>query len=139
MNILAPVDGSAYTQRMVAWLAAHHLLDAGHRVTFLHVIPPLPHRAAAFATPDVVHQYYADDARIVLDPLREVMKTHGAEARFEHHVGHAGATIGQAADSGGHDLVVMGSHGHGTFANLVLGSVATQVLASCRAPVLVIR
>jgi nucleotide-binding universal stress UspA family protein len=33
----------------------------------------------------------------------------------------------------------MGSHGHGTLANLVLGSVATKVLASTRVPVLLIR
>jgi nucleotide-binding universal stress UspA family protein len=43
------------------------------------------------------------------------------------------------ADKGGFDLIVMGSHGHGTLANLVLGSVATKVLASTRVPVLLIR
>jgi len=36
-------------------------------------------------------------------------------------------------------LVLMGSHGHGEFANVVLGSVATQVLAACRTPVLLVR
>jgi nucleotide-binding universal stress UspA family protein len=33
----------------------------------------------------------------------------------------------------------MGSHGHGTMANLVLGSVATRVLAACKTPVLLVR
>jgi nucleotide-binding universal stress UspA family protein len=33
----------------------------------------------------------------------------------------------------------MGSHGHGTLGNLVMGSVATQVLAHCKAPVLLVR
>ncbi|MDP4770616.1 MAG: universal stress protein, partial [Limnohabitans sp.] len=37
------------------------------------------------------------------------------------------------------DLVVMGSHGHGTLGNLVMGSVATQVLANCKVPVLLVR
>jgi nucleotide-binding universal stress UspA family protein len=36
-------------------------------------------------------------------------------------------------------MVVMGSHGHGLFGNLVLGSVTTKVLAACKVPVLVIR
>ena len=43
------------------------------------------------------------------------------------------------AKRGKFDLVVMGSHGHGLFRNLVLGSVATRVLAACTVPVLIIR
>jgi nucleotide-binding universal stress UspA family protein len=34
---------------------------------------------------------------------------------------------------------MMGSHGHGELANLVLGSTAMQVLARCRTPVLLVR
>jgi nucleotide-binding universal stress UspA family protein len=34
---------------------------------------------------------------------------------------------------------VMGSHGHSTLGSLVMGSVASKVLAHCRAPVLLIR
>jgi nucleotide-binding universal stress UspA family protein len=33
----------------------------------------------------------------------------------------------------------MGSHGHGTLVNLVMGSVATKVLAHCKVPVLMVR
>jgi nucleotide-binding universal stress UspA family protein len=33
----------------------------------------------------------------------------------------------------------MGSHGHGSLGNLVIGSVATKVMAQCRTPVLLIR
>ena len=36
-------------------------------------------------------------------------------------------------------MVIMGSHGHGLFGNIVPGSVATKVLAGCKVPVLVIR
>jgi len=37
------------------------------------------------------------------------------------------------------DLVMMGSHGHSALGNLVMGSVATQVLAHCKVPVLLVR
>jgi nucleotide-binding universal stress UspA family protein len=37
------------------------------------------------------------------------------------------------------DLLVLGSHGHEALANVVLGSVATKVLALCTTPVLLIR
>jgi nucleotide-binding universal stress UspA family protein len=36
-------------------------------------------------------------------------------------------------------MLVMGSHGHGAVANLVMGSAATQVLAHCKVPVLLVR
>jgi nucleotide-binding universal stress UspA family protein len=34
---------------------------------------------------------------------------------------------------------MMGSHGHGSVVNVVMGSVATKVLASCKVPVLLVR
>ena len=37
------------------------------------------------------------------------------------------------------DLIVMGSHGHGSLTNLVMGSVATKVMAHCKTPVLLVR
>jgi nucleotide-binding universal stress UspA family protein len=33
----------------------------------------------------------------------------------------------------------MGSHGHGTLGNLVMGSVATKVLAQSKVPLLLVR
>jgi nucleotide-binding universal stress UspA family protein len=33
----------------------------------------------------------------------------------------------------------MGSHGRGALGNLVVGSVTTKVLASCKVPVLIVR
>jgi len=47
--------------------------------------------------------------------------------------------IAKTATDGKFDLVVMGSHGHGALVNLVVGSVATEVLASCKVPVLIVR
>jgi nucleotide-binding universal stress UspA family protein len=34
---------------------------------------------------------------------------------------------------------MMGSHGHGLLSGLVLGSVATKVLAGCKVPLLLVR
>ena len=34
---------------------------------------------------------------------------------------------------------MLGSHGHGMLSQLVLGSVATKVIAGCKVPVLVVR
>ena len=47
--------------------------------------------------------------------------------------------IAAYAEDGRFDLVVMGSHGHGELAGLVMGSVVTRVLARCKVPVLLVR
>ena len=42
-------------------------------------------------------------------------------------------------ETGEFDLIVMGSHGHNALSSLVMGSVATKVLANCSVPVLLVR
>ncbi|MGJ7555861.1 universal stress protein [Variovorax sp. RB2P76] len=140
MKILLAVDGSEYTTRMLSYLLAHkEWSGAGHAFTVFTAVLPVPHRAAAFAGPDLVHQYYDDDARIVLEPVRALLKEHGIAADFVHKIGHPADEIAAFAQKGGFDLLVMGSRGHGLLANLVLGSVATKVLAACTVPVLLVR
>jgi len=50
--------------------------------------------------------------------------------------GQAFAQLAQAKKVG---LIVMGSHGRTALKNVLLGSVATKVLASCTVPVLIVR
>ncbi|MDM0117712.1 universal stress protein [Variovorax sp. J22R133] len=140
MKILLAVDGSEYTRRMLSFVTTHKdwFGEASHCTVFYGVLA-VPHRAAAFAGPDLVHAYYNDDATAVLDPVRDFLAGHGIEAKYVHEVGHPAAAIAKLAEDGQFDLVVVGSHGHGAFRNLVLGSVATKVLASCSVPVLVVR
>lgn len=139
MKILIAVDGSVYTRRMLDYLASHDWLRSGHALSVLTVVPALPHRAAAFAGPDLVQNYYFDDAEQVLRPVREFLRSQSVEAKCDYQIGHPAECIAKVTQDGGHDLVVMGSHGHGIVANLVLGSVATKVLAACKTPVLLVR
>ena len=140
MKILLAVDGSDYTKRMLSYLATHkEALGAAQVYTVLYVVLPVPHRAAAFAGPDMVHGYYEDDARIVMEPIRAFLREHGIEASFVHKVGHPAEEIASFAEAGNFDLLMMGSHGVGALKNLVLGSVATKVLARCTVPVLLVR
>jgi nucleotide-binding universal stress UspA family protein len=140
MKILLAVDGSEYTARMLDYLAAHkEWSHAGHAFTVFNAVLPVPHRAAAFAGPDLVHGYYDDEARVVLEPVRAALTARRIEAAFAHKVGHAADEISAFAENGKFDLVVMGSRGQGALSNLVLGSVAMKVLARCTVPVLLVR
>ncbi len=140
MNILLAVDGSAYTKKMLAYLATHEeLLGGKNTYTVLTVQAPLPTRARAALGKDVVDAYHAEEAEKVLAPVSKFLARHGVEAKRSYKVGSVGETIAKVADTGKFDLLVMGSHGHGAIATLVMGSVTTQVLANSTVPVLIVR
>ena len=140
MKILIAADGSPYTKRMLAYIAAHEeWLGAKHEYTVIHGVLAVPHRAAAFAGQQVVREFYEADAEDVFRPIRAFFDQLGIKAKFVHTVGHVAESIAALAEEGKFELLVMGSRGHSDFANLVLGSVATKVLAKCSVPVLLIR
>ncbi len=140
MKILVAVDGSAYTKRMLAYLAAHdEWLGQHHQYTVLHGVPAVPPGAAAVLDKAVLKSYYEDEAEKVFKPIRAFFAKQRLQADFVTKVGPVAATIAGLAEKGDFDLLVMGSHGHGNLANLVMGSVATKVMAHCRTPLLLVR
>lgn len=139
MKILACVDGSEYTKRMVAYWAAHDEWLGGHDFTVLTVVQALPPRAAAVLDREMLNSYYADEGDKTFRPIRTFLDKQGIEATFISKTGPVADVIARTAIEGAFDLVMMGSHGHSELATLVMGSIATRVLASCRTPVLLIR
>ncbi len=140
MKILLAVDGSEYTKKMLAYLAAHdHLLGPDHHYVLFTAQPALPPRAKAALGKDVVDKYHTEESEKVLKPVVKFLAQQGITARTDWKVGNAGELIAKLAQSGKFDLLVMGSHGHGSLGNLILGSVATKVLANSTVPVLIVR
>lgn len=82
--------------------------------------------------------YYEDEAQKILKPIRTFYSRKGVDVDFVAKHGDP-ASVAATADKGKFNLLVLGSHGHGALANLVLGSVATKVIANCRVPVLLVR
>jgi len=127
MKILLAVDGSTYTKKMLAYLTTHSELFTGsHEYTVFTAEPPLPPRARAAVGKEVADSYHAEEAERILSPVCAFLLRHGIDAKSHWQVGHAGETIARFANEGPFDLLVM-------------GSVATQVLAHCTVPVLLVR
>ena len=141
MKILVAADGSSYTKRMLGYLAAHDesFGSKQHQFTILTIVGPIPARAANALSKKIVHDHYAEEAEATLKPIRAFFAKQGVDAQFEYRVGNAGDQIAAIARKGKFNLVMMGSHGHGALAGLVVGSVTSRVLASCDVPVLIIR
>ena len=78
-------------------------------------------------------------ARDLAKPARGILERAGIAFGEEQHVGDPGSLLAQRAKKGRYDLVVMGSHGHGAWKSLVLGSVTSKVMSGCEVPVLVVR
>lgn len=140
MKILVAVDGSAYTKRMLAYLAAHdEWMGDHHQYTVLHGVPAVPARAAAVLDKALLKSYYDEESEKVFKPIRAFFGKQQLTASFVTKVGPVADSIANLAEKGRYDLLVMGSHGHGTLGNLVMGSVATKVMAHCKTPLLLIR
>lgn len=139
MKVLLAVDGSSYTKKMLAYLAAHDMYSPNNEYTVLTVQLLLPTQARTALGNELVDKYYEDEAERVLDPVTKFLARHGINAECVWKIGKPGELISKTATEGKFDLVVMGSHGHSALINLVVGSVATEVLAGCKIPVLIVR
>lgn len=53
--------------------------------------------------------------------------------------GHAESVIAEQVDANNIDLLVIGAYGHSRIRNLIIGSTTTQMIRSCKVPVLLFR
>lgn len=140
MKILLAVDGSQYTQRMLAYVAAHdEWLGGRHRYTVLTVVPYMRPSEAVVTSLEAIQRLYQQEQEAVLEPVRAFFAARKIDAEFIGETGDAAEWIAEHARRSEPDLIVMGSHGRGQLASLVMGSVATKVLATTKAPVLLVR
>lgn len=141
MKILVAVDGSAYTQKALAYLATNRSLFAqGNDLVLVNVSTGLPSNVTRHVGKEVIEGYYAEEAAKVLDPVRKYLDEQGVAgyAVLQRH-GHAPEEIVAAAKEIGAGMIVMGTHGHGMFGRALMGSVATKVIAESPVAVLLVK
>ena len=140
MRILIPVDGSSFSKSAIAFVASRTaLIEHQPDVELLNIQDPISARVKRAAGKDLVESYQASEANKVLKPCLATFKRAGLVARGKYVVGSPGSTVGKIAAEGAADLIVMGSHGHTGLRSVLFGSVTNTVLASCTAPLLVLR
>jgi nucleotide-binding universal stress UspA family protein len=144
-RILLPTDGSE-----LALDAAGHGIglarDTGASVVALYASPPFETPAGFEFVPapllpvDVYEKSTKDAGRRYLGAIEALAAKAGVACKARHvrSLSPADAIVATAA-SDKCDLIVIGSHGRGSFRALLLGSVTARVLALCAVPVLVHR
>ena len=140
MRILMPIDGSTFSKAALAFMASRSSLIANQPdVELLNVQYPVSARVARGAGRELVQHYHESESNKVIKPAVATLKRAGLRVQVKSVVGSPGAEVGRIAAEDAADLIVMGSHGHTGFKNLLFGSVTQAVLASCNTPLLVLR
>ena len=141
MKILIAIDGSKYGERAADYVARHFevLGKSPQQIHLIYVQPPLPPHAASHLKRGDADAYYADEAGKALAPAKAGMASAGMQCTDSFVVGDPAEQLAAAAEKGGYDMLVMGSHGHGLFTSVALGSTVTKVLSACKVPLLIIR
>jgi nucleotide-binding universal stress UspA family protein len=141
MKVLVATDGSKLSLDAIEAFASRlRWFREPPEIELVHVHPPIPvGRAVAWAGKEAVDRYYAEESAEALKPAEELLARREIAFRAVRLVGEPGLEIVAHAESSGSDLIVIGSRGQTAMANLVMGSVATKVLAASKLPVLVLR
>lgn len=140
MKIIFAADGSEYTKKALAFLVTHeNLAGAEDELLVLNVQPRVLLGMRPIVSPDLVNDFYRDEANKVLDPIKKFLDRHPIRYRCELVVGSAAAEIVAASRSARAQLIVMGTHGHSPIGQMLMGSVAQRVVAECDVPVLLVK
>lgn len=135
-KILVAVDGSEPALRAVR-LAAVLARATGATLTFAYALRPV---IAPMEVPANVSTSWYDAER---GHARQLLATAAREAGMPADAlildGSPAEIIAEEANTGGHDLVVIGSRGRNAAARVLLGSVSDRLVHICAKPVLVTR
>lgn len=141
MKILLAVDGSDYSIRAAQYLLGHlDWFKEKAELHLLHVHAPLPAgRISAAVGEKALQQYYREEAEEQLAPTLALLQNSQIACQSGFRVGKVETEINDYASQHAIDLIVMGSHGRTGLKNIVMGSVASKILASAKVPVLIVR
>ncbi|PIE11186.1 MAG: universal stress protein UspA [Rhodobacterales bacterium] len=119
-RVLVAFDGSASAQRAVERMAQSALFGDLRMVLV----------TAGKDTPAV---------REALERAQKTLQDAGRAAEILIREGEPEAVLAQLTEEDDHELLVMGAYGHSRVRRLIIGSTTTEMIRSCKVPVLVMR
>jgi len=136
-HIVVPVDYSEKSEGAARYAEAMHR-RFGSRITLLHVLPPPHYEFGAMEVGgSVLEDLFRNRAEQAGRDLEEFLAGE-LPAEFTERMlveGDPAARIVKTAHERGAGLIVMPTHGYGTFRRFILGSVTAKVLHDADCPV----
>ena len=142
-GILVGVDGSDYSRRALSWAmreAAHHHVPL--TVMTVHSGPVRPATEIYWNIPDLPDRSFdPQPLRTALQEMTDAVAKENGETPPEITMkvaqGDPAEELVRASKDA--ELIVVGSHGRGAFAQLLMGSVSSKLTHHAACPVVVIR
>ena len=139
-SILLAVDGSDCSNKAVETLIAMAKKSGKLDVHLINVQAPIfPEQSLVYLDPDKLDTYYYEQGSKGLESAQKLLKEAGLEFTAHRAVGPVAQTIVAKAKELAVDGIMMGTHGHGRLAGMLLGSVSNRVLHLSPVPVTLVR
>lgn len=138
-KVLVPIDGSSHSERAVRHAIEMHRTGQVRELHVLNVQPALSGNVGTYIDKPTRDDFHREEAEKALAPARELLKKAGVPFKEHIGVGQPGPTIIAFAEKLNCGQIVMGTHGLGAALQLVLGSVAQDVVQNCKAAVTVVK
>lgn len=119
-RVLVAFDGGPSALKAVDYISRSSLF-AGLQVSLVY---------AGRDTPEI---------RSALDTAAATLKAGGFEAEIILEQGEPEKVLARITQREEHELLVMGAYGHSRVRSLIIGSTTTEMIRSCRVPVLIMR
>jgi YjbE family integral membrane protein len=140
-RILLPVDASDTAVRAAQYVIAlwrNHSAPATMDIHLMNVQRELPGTASRFVPQASLHDYHRERGEQAIERARRLLDEAGVKYAVHLLVGKPWEAISDFAAAHGFDLIVMGSHGLGSYTGAALGSVAHGVAERSTVPVLLV-
>lgn len=138
-KILVPVDGSSHADRAVRHAIEMHRSGQVRELHLLNIQPALSGHVGAFIDKPTRDDFHREEADKALASARDLLKKAGVPFKEHIGVGQPGPSIIAFAEKLNCGQIVMGTHGLGSALQLVLGSVAQDVVRDSGAAVTVVK
>lgn len=128
LKVLVPVDGSngalCAVRYVINLIQDREPLD----IHLLNVQPPLHSDVTAFIRQEAVRDFHIEEGRKAMKAACALLDDAGVRYTKHFYVGRAATVIAECAQELHCDRVIMGTHGFGTIAQLLLGSVSHEAI-----------
>jgi nucleotide-binding universal stress UspA family protein len=140
-RVLLPIDGSECSLRAVKYLLDQRAAGwpAAPEIHLVNVQPPFTGQVSQFISRDQIAEYRRDESAKALQGASVLLEAAGLGCRVHFETGSTAEAIVRLADSLRCDHIVMGTHGRGALAELLIASTTLKVLHLTHVPVVLVK